>query len=61
MGPATPLCKKKLSTETRCNTAPGGREGVDQATGLVKDVAKIRKEVFTPMADLLTSITKINI
>ena len=56
VGPATPPRKNSLATETetREKTAPGGRREAVQATGLMKDGDQIRKEVFTPMADLLT-------
>ena len=63
MGPATPPRKNSLATETetREKTAPGGRREAVQANGLMKDGDQTRKEVFTPMADLLTPKTVINI
>ena len=50
----TPKNSLATETETREKTAPGGRREADKATGLMKDGDQTRKEVFTPMADLLT-------
>ena len=63
VGPATPPHKNSLATETetREKTAPGSWREAEQATGLMKDGDQTRKEVFTPMADLLTPKTFINI
>ena len=63
MGPATPPRKNSLATETetREKTAQGDRREAVLATGLMKDGDQTRKEVFTPMADLLTPKTFINI
>ena len=63
MGPATPPRKNSIATEseTREKTATGGRREAEQATGFMKDGDQTRKEVFTPMADLLTPNTFINI
>ena len=63
VGPATLPRKNSLATETetREKTAPGGRREAVQATGLMKDGDQTRKEVFNPMADLLTPKTFINI
>ena len=57
VGPATPPRKNSLATETE----PGGRREAEQATGFMKDGDQTRKEVFTPMADILTPKTVINI
>ena len=48
-------------TETREKTASGGRREAEQATGFMNDGDQTHKEVFTPMADLLTPKTVINI
>ena len=63
MGPATTPRKNSLAieTETREKTAPGGRKVAEQATGFMKDGNQTHMEVFTPMADLLTPKTFINI
>ena len=63
MGPATPPRKNSLATETetREKTAPGGRREAVHATVLMKDGDQTHKEVSTPMADLLTPKTVINI
>ena len=58
MVPATPSRKTKLAkeTETRENTTIGGGSEAEQDTELMMDGAQTRKEVFTPTADLQTTI-----
>ena len=56
MGPATPSRKTKLATETeaREKTTIGGGSEAEQDNELMTVGDQIRKEVFTPTADLLT-------
>ena len=62
MGPENTPSKKQLApeTETRDSTAPGGRGEMDVAMRTYEGWGP-RKEVFTPVAELLTFIKNINI